>query len=269
MSNDVPAGEKRPVFAGNWKLFGTLAESVALATDVQAGVSGVDGADVIVAPSFVALATVAARLGAGGPSGRVNVAAQDCYWEAKGAFTGEIAPGQLIDAGCRYVIIGHSERRQLMGETDTDVNRKARAALGAGLKPIICIGETLAERDGGTTLAVVERQLDAALRDITDADLGRSLLAYEPVWAIGTGRTATPAQAQEVHHSIRTRVAATRSTAVAAALPILYGGSVKPDNIRALMAEVDVDGALVGGASLSADSFVRIVKEGTEVWLRS
>ena len=266
MSKDVPAGEKRPVFAGNWKLFGTLAESVALATDVQAGVAGVDGADVIVAPSFVALATVAARLGG---TSRVAVAAQDCYWEAKGAFTGEIAPAQLVDAGCRYVIIGHSERRQLMNETDADVNRKARAALAAGLKPIICIGETLAERDGGTTLAVVERQLDAALRDLSDAELGRSLVAYEPVWAIGTGRTATPAQAQEVHHSIRTRVAATRSAAVAAALPILYGGSVKPDNIRALMAEVDVDGALVGGASLSADSFVRIVKEGTEVWLRS
>lgn len=265
MSTQDGKDEKRPVFAGNWKLFGTLAESVALATEVQAGVAGVTGADVVVAPSFVALATVAARLG----GGSVAVAAQDCYWEAKGAFTGEIAPGQLVDAGCRYVIVGHSERRALMGETDADVNRKARAALGAGLRPIICIGETLAERDANTTLAVVGRQLDAALRDLSDADLGRSLVAYEPVWAIGTGRTATPAQAQEVHHSIRTRVADARSAAVAAALPILYGGSVKPDNIRALMAESDVDGALVGGASLSAESFVRIVKEGTEVWLRS
>ena len=258
------SSEKRPVFAGNWKLFGTLAESVALATDVQAGVSGVSGADVIVAPSFVALATVAARLRGGG----VAVAGQDCYWETKGAFTGEIAPAQLVDAGCRYVIIGHSERRQLMGETDADVNRKTRAALAAGLIPIVCIGETLGERDGGTTLAVVERQLDAALVDIPEADAGRCLVAYEPVWAIGTGRTATPAQAQEVHHAIRTRVAA-KFPKIAAALPILYGGSVKPDNIRSLMAEADVDGALVGGASLSADSFVRIVKEGTEVWLRS
>jgi len=258
MSNDVPAGEKRPVFAGNWKLFGTLAESVALATDVQAGVAGVDGADVIVAPSFVALATVASRLG--GSTSHVAVAAQDCYWEAKGAFTGEIAPAQLVDAGCRYVIIGHSERRQLMGETDADVNRKTHAALGAGLKPIICIGETLAERDGGTTLAVVERQLDAALRDISDADLGRSLVAYEPVWAIGTGRTATPAQAQEVHHSIRTRVAATRSAAVAAALPILYGGSVNPGNVLSLLARPELDGVLVGGASLDPGTWLAIVR---------
>jgi triosephosphate isomerase (TIM) len=256
--------EKRPVFAGTWKLFGSLAESVALAADVQAGVSGVREADVVVAPSFLAISTVAARL-ANGP---VAVAGQDCYWETKGAFTGEVAPAQLVDAGCRYVIVGHSERRALMGETDADVNRKTRAALAAGLAPIVCIGETLAERDGGTTLTVVERQLDAALRDLGADDAARCLVAYEPVWAIGTGRTATPAQAQEVHHFIRTQVAA-KLPAVASGLAILYGGSVKPDNIRALMAEADVDGALIGGASLSADSFVRIVKEGTEVWLRS
>jgi triosephosphate isomerase len=259
------ASTKRPVFAGNWKLFGTLADSVGLATEVRAGVADVgESAVVVVAPSFVALATVAAKLA----GSNVALAAQDCYWETKGAFTGEIAPAQLVDAGCRYVIVGHSERRQLMGETDADVNRKGRAALGAGLTPIVCIGETLAERDGGTTLAVVERQLDAALRDLSAPDVGRCLVAYEPVWAIGTGRTATPAQAQEVHHFIRTRLAA-KVEGVAESVPILYGGSVKPDNIRALMAEADVDGALVGGASLSADSFVRIVKEGTEVWLRS
>jgi triosephosphate isomerase (TIM) len=242
------ASTKRPVFAGNWKLFGTLAESVALATDVRAGVSGISESDVVVAPSFVALATVAAKLA----GGNVAIAAQDCYWEAKGAFTGEISPAQLVDAGCRYVIVGHSERRQLMGETDAEVNRKARAALGAALTPIICIGETL----------------DAALRDVSASEVGRCLLAYEPVWAIGTGRTATPAQAQEVHHFIRTHLTG-KVAGVAESVPILYGGSVKPDNIRALMAETDVDGALVGGASLSADSFVRIVKEGTEVWLRS
>jgi triosephosphate isomerase len=266
------ASEKRPVFAGNWKLFGTLAESVALAADVQAGVAGVSGADVIIAPSFLAISAVVARLREGEPetagTGRVAVAGQDCHWEAKGAFTGEVAPAQLADAGCRYVIVGHSERRQLMGETDADVNRKTRAALVAGLAPIVCIGETLAERDGGTTLAVVERQLDAALRELGEAEAARCLVAYEPVWAIGTGRTATPAQAEEVHSFIRARVAA-KLPAVAAGLAILYGGSVKPDNIRALMAEANVDGALVGGASLSADSFVRIVKEVTEVWLRS
>jgi triosephosphate isomerase len=256
--------EKQPVFAGNWKLFGSLTESLALATQVQAGVTGINGATVIVAPSFLAISSVAARL----KSGSVAVAGQDCYWEAKGAFTGQVAPAQLVDAGCRYVIVGHSERRQLFGETDVDVNRKARAALAATLAPIICIGETLAERDGGTTLAVVERQLDAALRDIPESDLTRCLVAYEPVWAIGTGRTATPAQAEEVHRFIRGQLGK-QFPAVAPGISILYGGSVKPDNIRSLMAEENVDGALVGGASLSADSFVRIVKEGTEVWLRS
>jgi triosephosphate isomerase (TIM) len=261
------ATEKRPVFAGNWKLYGTLAESVALAGDVLSGVAGVREADVVIAPSFLAITAVVARVRASNGSA-VGVAGQDCHWEPKGAFTGEVAPGQLADAGCRYVIVGHSERRQLMGETDADVNRKTRAALGAGLAPIVCVGETLAERDGGTTLTVVERQLDAALDGLSEADAARCLLAYEPVWAIGTGRTATPAQAEEVHNFIRARIAA-KLPAVAPGLPILYGGSVKPDNIRALMAEANVDGALIGGASLSADSFVRIVKEGTEVWLRS
>jgi len=258
------ASDKQPVFAGNWKLFGSIAESIALAGDVQSGVADVKGATVIVAPSFLAISSVVARL----KGGAVAVAGQDCYWETKGAFTGEVAPAQLADVGCRYVIVGHSERRQLMGETDADVNRKTRAALVGKLVPIICIGETLAERDGGTTLAVVERQLDAALKDISEGDVATCLVAYEPVWAIGTGRTATPAQAEEVHRFIRGRLAA-RFPAVAAGISILYGGSVKPDNIRALMAEENVDGALIGGASLSADSFVRIVKEGTEVWLRS
>jgi len=258
------AAEKRPVFAGNWKLFGSFAESVALASDVQASVADVRDADVIVAPGFVAIAAVAQKLA----GGRVAVAGQDCTWEAKGAFTGEVAPGQLGDACCRYVIVGHSERRQLYGETDGAVNRKARAVLAAGLTPIICVGETLTERDAGATLAVVGRQLDAAWSDMTEAQVVAGLVAYEPVWAIGTGRTATPAQAEEVHRFIRERLAA-RHPAAAPALTILYGGSVKPDNIRDLMAEKNVDGALVGGASLSADSFVRIVKEGTEVWLRS
>lgn len=258
------AARKKPVFAGNWKLFGTLAESVALASEVVAGVSGVSDADVIIAPGFLAIATVAKALG----GGSVAVAGQDCHWETKGAFTGEVAAAQLLDAGCRYVIVGHSERRQLMGETEGAVNLKARAALAVRLTPIICIGETLTERDAGTTLGVVGRQLDTALADMTEGDVGACLVAYEPVWAIGTGRTATPAQAEEVHRFIRDRLTA-RFPDVAATVPLLYGGSVKPDNIRALMAEENVDGALVGGASLSADSFVRIVKEGTEVWLRS
>ena len=200
------------------------------------------------------------RSPSGSRTGRSTVAAQDCFWEDKGAFTGEVAPSQLVDAGCKYVIVGHSERRQLFGELDAAVNLKARAALRAGLSPIICVGETLAERDAGEThrprAGAAGRRPRRHRRRRPGA---RSSIAYEPVWAIGTGRNATPAQAQEVHRFIRTRVAA-RAAAVAPRLRILYGGSVKPDNIRALMAEADVDGGLVGGASLSAESFVRLVK---------
>jgi triosephosphate isomerase (TIM) len=260
MSNN----QKRPLFAGNWKLFGSLSESIALATEVQAGLAELSEADVVVAPSFTALATVAQKLA----GGRVAVAAQDCYWEPKGAFTGEVAPQQLADVGCRYVILGHSERRQLFGETDGAVNRKARAALAAGLIPIVCVGETLAERDAGQTLDRVGAQLDAGLVEIGEKDFARCVIAYEPVWAIGTGRTATPAQAEEVHAFIRKRLAG-KFPSLAAGVSILYGGSVKPDNIRSLMAEANVDGALVGGASLSAGSFISLVKEGTDVWSRS
>ena len=231
---------------------------MALATDVRNGVASVRDVDVAVAPSFTALHAVAKRL----EDGPVMVAAQDCFWEEKGAFTGQVAPSQIADVGCKLVILGHSERRQLFGELDAAVNLKSRAALRAGLTPIICIGETLAERDAGETLGRIEAQLDGALVDMTDAELERIVIAYEPVWAIGTGRNATPAQAQEVHHFIRTRLAM-RAPALAPKLRILYGGSVKPDNIRALMAEEDVDGGLVGGASLSAESFIRLVKEGS------
>jgi triosephosphate isomerase (TIM) len=252
------ARTRRPFFCGNWKLNGSIAESLALATDVRNGVASLREVDVAVAPSFTALYAVAKRL----EDGPVTVAAQDCFWEEKGAFTGEVAPSQIADVGCKHVIVGHSERRQLFGELDAAVNLKARAALRAGLAPIICIGETLAERDAGETLGRIEAQLDAAIAEMTDDELARVVVAYEPVWAIGTGRNATPAQAQEVHQFIRTRVA-TRAPALGPRLRILYGGSVKPDNIRALMAEADVDGGLVGGASLSAESFVRLVKEGS------
>jgi triosephosphate isomerase len=252
------ARTRRAFFCGNWKLNGSIAESLALATDVRNGVSSVRDVDVAVAPSFTALHAVAKRL----EDGPVMVAAQDCFWEEKGAFTGEVAPSQLADVGCKLVIIGHSERRQLFGELDAAVNLKARAALRAGLTPIICIGETLAERDAGETLGRIQAQLDGALADMTDAELERIVIAYEPVWAIGTGRNATPAQAQEVHHFIRSRLAM-RAATLAPKLRILYGGSVKADNIRALMAEEDVDGGLVGGASLSAESFIRLVKEGS------
>jgi triosephosphate isomerase (TIM) len=198
----------------------------------------------------------------------ISVAAQNCHWEPKGAFTGEVSVGQIVDAGCQLVIIGHSERRQLFGETDANVARKTRAALAAGLSPIICIGETLAERDAEQTLARVGTQLDAAIAELSETDMLRSIIAYEPVWAIGTGRNATPAQAVEVHRFIRTRLSA-RLGDRANAVRILYGGSVKADNIAALMAEQDIDGALVGGASLTVESFATIVKQGTAACIRS
>jgi triosephosphate isomerase len=189
----------------------------------------------------------------------VQLGAQDVHWEKEGAFTGEVSPGMLRDAGCSQVIVGHSERRQLFGETDAAVNRKVRAVLEAGLSVIMCVGETLAEREGGLTLAVVERQVRGGLQGITP-DPASLAVAYEPVWAIGTGRTATPAQAQEVHAAIRGLIDELLGHAAADAIRILYGGSVKPDNIAELMREPDIDGALVGGASLKADSFAAIAR---------
>jgi triosephosphate isomerase len=254
---------RKPFFCGNWKLHNSIAESLALATEVRNGVSTLRNADVVVAPSFTALHAVAKRLqDSDGSAGAVAVAAQNCHFEDKGAFTGEVSAPQLADVGCKYVILGHSERRQLFGELDAAVSLKTRAALRAGLAPIICVGETLAERDAGETLGRVQAQVDAAIAEVSSADLARCLIAYEPVWAIGTGRTATPAQAQEVHAFIRARLAA-KHPSVAPTFRILYGGSMKPDNVRALMSEADVDGGLVGGASLQAESFVRMVKEGS------
>jgi triosephosphate isomerase len=198
----------------------------------------------------------------------VGLAAQNCHFEPKGAFTGEVSPGQLVDAGCGYVIIGHSERRQLFGETDAAVARKTGAAVAAGLIPIVCVGETLAERDSGQTLARVGAQLEAGLVEIADGDLPRCVIAYEPVWAIGTGRNATPAQAVEVHAFIRARLG-DRVGNTAQSMRVLYGGSVKPDNVAALMQQTEIDGALVGGASLAVDSFATIVKEGTRACIPS
>jgi triosephosphate isomerase len=254
----------RPLFCGNWKLWGTLSDSVALATGVRDAVAAVTDVDVAVGPGFVALSTVAEKL----KGSSVGVASQDGYWEVKGAFTGEVAMAQIADAGAKYAIVGHSERRQYFGETDANVARKAKAALAAGLTPIICIGETLAERDAGQALAVVGRQLDGTTGSLGDDDLVKSVIAYEPVWAIGTGRVATPAQAQEIHASIRSRLVQ-RVAARAQQIRILYGGSVKPDNIAELMRQKDIDGALVGGASLTVDSFAKIVKEGVTACTRS
>jgi triosephosphate isomerase (TIM) len=250
---------RRPFFCGNWKLFGGLSESIVLAEGVRDGVRDVEAADAAVAPGFLALASVAQRL----RGGRLGVAAQNCSWENKGAFTGEVGPQQIADAGAGYVIVGHSERRQLFGETDVGVARKAKAALACGLVPIVCIGETLAERDGGQTLQRVGSQLAGALEPLTTEEASKCVIAYEPVWAIGTGRNATPEQAVEVHRFIRSRLGDRLGVETAGIVRILYGGSVKPDNVAALMVAPDIDGALVGGASLTVDSFVKIVKEGT------
>jgi triosephosphate isomerase len=235
----------------------TIAEAVALAKDVAAGLAAASGGKVQVAlaPPFTALRAVAdAAKGAG-----LEIAAQDVHWEAQGAFTGEISAAMLADAGCRHGIVGHSERRQLFGETDESVRRKVGALLQANLLPIVCVGETLAEREAGKTLAVVERQVRGALAGIPASALAALTVAYEPVWAIGTGKTATAAQAQEVHAAIRKLLRDLGGDA-ADAIRIQYGGSVKPDNAAELMSQPDVDGALVGGASLKASDFLAIVK---------
>ena len=231
-------------------------ESVALVSRLVPMVSALTGVDVVVAPPYTALTAVAAALA----GSSIGLAAQNMFWEDKGAFTGEIAPAMLKDAGCRYVIIGHSERRQYFQETDETVNRRLKAALKASLTPIVCIGETLAEREADKTFAVIEQQTRAGLNDLSLDEIGRVVVAYEPVWAIGTGKTATPDQAQQVHSFIRKVIAQLFSKEIADRMRILYGGSVKPDNIDQLMAQTDIDGALVGGASLNADDFARIVR---------
>lgn len=247
---------RRPLLAGNWKMFGTASEAVALVDALLGLVADVTERDILVAPPYTALALVADRLGGSG----VHLAGQDLYWEDSGAFTGEVSGPMLAAAGCSHVIVGHSERRQLFGDTDDWVARKTAAALRSGLTPIVCVGETLAEREAGATLAVVGRQLQAALGGLSTGQLTELVVAYEPVWAIGTGKVASPEQAQGVHRAIRDLLGSLGGPSVAAAVRILYGGSVKPDNVDALMAQPDLDGALVGGASLKAADFTRIVR---------
>jgi triosephosphate isomerase len=244
--------ELTKLIAGNWKMHKTLAEARDLAREIVQGVGPQTRAEVVLAPPYTALSAVAAEITGSG----VLLAAQDTYWEEKGAFTGAIAPGMLADVGCTYVIVGHSERRQHFGDDDEAVNRKVHAVLAAGLRPIMCVGETLGEREAGKTFAVVETQVLNGLAGFPASERERLVIAYEPVWAIGTGKTATPEQAQEVHRLIRTLLADTLGTA---SIRILYGGSVTPDNAATLMAEPDLDGALVGGASLKAASFLGII----------
>ena len=245
---------RTPVMAGNWKMYKTAKQAGETIGTLAGLVAGVSGVEVVICPPFTALsAAIAAAKGS-----CVAIGAQDCYWETEGAFTGEVAVPMLADLGCSHCIVGHSERRQFFGETDATVDKKVAAVLAQGLACIACVGETLAEREAGQTFAVLERQVrDGLTRHLTSP---RLVIAYEPVWAIGTGKTATPAQAQEAHAFIRGVVARAATPAAAQAVRILYGGSVKPDNIAALMAQPDVDGGLVGGASLDAASFAKIVR---------
>jgi len=247
---------RTPLIAGNWKLFKTLADATALIDELVPLVSDVKDVEIVVAPVFTAINTVAKAAGKTG----IKVAAQDCYWEDEGAFTGEVSPKLLKDAGCSHVIIGHSERRQYFGETDGTVNLKTKAAIRAGLTVLLCVGESLAQRESNDTFKVIETQVRGGLADIPAAELTQIVVAYEPVWAIGTGKTASDAQAQEVHAFIRTLVAQIYGPSEADAMRILYGGSVKPENIKGLMSQPDIDGALVGGASLKAESFAGIVR---------
>ena len=251
---------RKPLIAGNFKMFKTTAETAAYVAELRALIAGRSGhADVVIAPPFTALAT-AAKAAEGST---IGVAGQDLHWEREGAFTGEVSAGMLRDAGARFVIIGHSERRTLFGETNGSVNKKMHAALTAGLVPIVCIGETLDQRDRNETMAVLDRQIKEGLDGLTGEQLSGMVLAYEPVWAIGTGRNATPAQAGEAHHHIRQRLKQWFGLDASERCRVLYGGSVKPDNIAKLSAEPDVDGALVGGASLDPKSFFAIVQGAT------
>ena len=245
---------RTPVIAGNWKLFKTIGEAIGIVNDLKPLVAVTSGVEIIVAPVFTALSRVADELA----GSNILLAAQDCYWEEEGAFTGEVAPGMLKDAGCSHVIIGHSERRQHFGETDATVNKKVKAAINADLTAIVCVGESLAEREADKTFAIIETQLRGGLKGLAPEAFSRVVVAYEPVWAIGTGKTASDAQAQEVHAFIRSLMARCFGQESAAGMRILYGGSVKPDNIKGLMAQPDIDGALVGGASLKAASFAAI-----------
>jgi triosephosphate isomerase (TIM) len=245
---------RTPMIAGNWKMYKTARQAADMIGALRGLVPDAGGVEIVICPPYTALAAaVAAAQGA-----PIGIGAQDCYWEKEGAFTGEVAVPMLADLGVRYCIVGHSERRQFFGETDATVDKKIRAVLAEGLTCIACIGESLAEREAGQTFAVLERQVKGGLAAHLQSE--RLVIAYEPVWAIGTGRTATPEQAEEVHAFVRQLVTTLAGPPAAQALRILYGGSVKPDNIAALMAQRDVDGGLVGGASLDAASFAKLVR---------
>lgn len=245
----------KPFIAANWKMHKTVGESVEFANQLRAVLEKSPDRDVIIAPPFTALQAVGEIL----KGSDIYLSAQNLHDEEQGAFTGEISAGMLVDAGCQYVIIGHSERRHLFGEEDEFINKKIKTALKHGLKPIFCVGETLEERESGITFDILQRQIGEGLNNISTDDIGTVVVAYEPVWAIGTGKTATPKEAQDAHKFIRACIEMYYDPATAEKAVIIYGGSVKPDNISELMAQEDVNGALVGGASLDSGSFAKIV----------
>jgi len=263
--DDPQAGKRERIMrkmfiCGNWKMNASRAEAVALADGIKGAAGAAAKLEVGVCPPFVYLAAVAEVL----KGTRISLGAQNMYFEPKGAFTGEVSGAMLVDVGCRYVILGHSERRHVIGETDDEINKKTRAAFAAGLKPILCVGELIEERETGKTEAVVERHVTKGLAGLSAVQARETVIAYEPVWAIGTGRTATPGQANDVHVFIRKLLAKLYGADTAAAVRIQYGGSVKPDNTFELMSQSEVDGALVGGASLKADSFSAIITEAAK-----
>jgi triosephosphate isomerase len=246
---------RKPIIVGNWKMFTILAEARELVKTLKENIGEKTEIEVGVCPPFVYLASVKNVI----EGSNIKLGAQNCHWEKSGAFTGEVAALMLKDVGCSYVIVGHSERRHQMGESDEVVNRKLKAVLGAGLTPIFCLGELLEEREGGSTETVLRRQITQGLNSITPEQMENVIIAYEPVWAIGTGKTATPQQAQETHSFIRKFISTTFTEAIAQDIRIMYGGSVKPENSAQLSAQPDIDGFLVGGASLKADSFSQII----------
>jgi len=251
---------RKPIIAGNWKMYKTAAEALALVNALKAEVAGIESVEIVVCPPFTALAAVGPALA----GSNIQLAAQNVHWEKEGAFTGEISAPMLKELAVRYVIVGHSERRQFFGETDAGVNKRAKAALAHGLRPIVCVGETLKEREANKTEQVLRGQISGALAGLSKNEMLETVIAYEPVWAIGTGKTATPQQAQEAQAFIRRLVGSLFDADTAARVRIQYGGSVKPDNAKELLGQPDVDGALVGGASLKADAFAAIVKAGVQ-----
>lgn len=252
---------RKPLIAGNWKLNKSIKEAIELVTLLKRMITSTQHVDVVVCPVFTALSDVSEVI----RESDIKLGAQDVYWEEKGAFTGEVSSSLLKDAGASYVIIGHSERRQFFAETNETVNLKTKAAIKAGLIPIVCVGESLKEREENRTFDVVKDHVEGALNGLPQAEMAKVVIAYEPVWAIGTGKVATPAQAQEVHLFIRKEIAKLFNQEIASTTRILYGGSVKAENISSLINEVDIDGALVGGASLEAQGFADIVKNAAVV----